>query len=40
MKKTCNEINLFMEKKDEFDNANLRVKNSINALEEKLNKKN
>lgn len=37
--KICDEINLFMDKKDEFDNANLRVKNSINALDEKLDKK-
>lgn len=37
--KMCDEINLFLEKKVEFDNANLRVKNSINALEEKLDKK-
>lgn len=37
--KTCKEINLFMEKKDDYNNANIRVKNSINALDEKLNKK-
>lgn len=37
--KICDEINFFMEKKDEFENANLRVKNSINALDKKLDKR-
>ena len=35
----CDEINCFIAKKDEYENANLRVRNSINALDEKLDKK-
>lgn len=35
----CDEINSYINQKKEFDSANLRVRNSINALDDKLDKK-
>ena len=35
----CDEINFYINKKKEFESANLRVRNSINAIDDRLDKK-